>query len=512
MIENSNYKRITKNTVVLYFRFFLVLLVSLYSSRVALKVLGFEDFGTYNVVGGFVTLLSFLNNYLSKGTSRFITFYLGLKNEKSLRDVFSASLALHLFLAVLIFFVGESFGLWYVKNYLNLEIGRESVAIFVFHLSLITCCLGIIQSLFSSCITAHEDMSFFAYISLFEVLMKLVIVFMLLYVNIDKLKLYSFLFFLVSLITMFSYIFFCLKKYKECSIKIKIDIKLYKRLFNYMGWNAIGSVAFTLNWQGITLLLNSFFGVVVNAARGVAGALSNVVNQFVFSFQTAMRPQIVKSYAKGNVKEMERLIFYSSQFSSFLCMLFGLPLFIESDTVLLLWLGNVPPYASFFVRITVIQIMVQGIDFPLGDGIQAIGKMKLPNLTSSLVYLSVLPLSYLALIIWNSPIVVYIASLSAYPIALLFDLWILAKYVNFNYNSFMKNIVLKTILLLIICGFVPMLVHLQMDISLFRLFVVGFICLIITVPVIYYKGLDIHTRMLVVSTIRSKFNRIKLNQ
>ena len=495
----------------LYGRFLLTLFISLFTSRVILQTLGFEDFGLYNVVGGFVTLLSFLNGYISQGTTRFLTFQLGRNNLQRLKEVFSASLTLHIGLAALVLIAGETVGLWYVCNKLNIPEGRESVAIFVYHLSLITGCIHIMQTPFSACINAHEDMGIYAYISIYDVVMKLVIVYLLLVVDTDKLRMYALFYFLVSMSTTLFYLVFCHRKYAECRFRLKPDIPLYKEMFNYIGWNAIGAIAFTLNGQGITVLLNLFFGTIINAARGVAGSISNIVSQFVFNFQAAMRPQIVKSYANGDIKETERLVIYCSKYSSYLCMLFGIPLFIEADTILHIWLGNVPPYAPTFVRLSIVQIMIQGIDFPVGYAINAVGKMKLPNITSSLVYLTILPISYLAMKLGATPTVAYLVSICAYPVALLFDVWILYKYIGFDYHRYYSSVILKTTLFVAMCSIVPSLVHSFMDSGFIRLCVVGIISVSVSSVVIYHKGLEPQVRQLVIAKVKSMMPFLNVN-
>ena len=291
----------------LYARFALTLFISLFTSRVVLQALGFNDFGLYNVVGGFVSLLAFMNGYISEGTSRFITFAIGEKNEEHLKNTFSGALALHVMIACVILIAAETVGLWYVENKLNIQAGREDVALFVYQLSIITCVLGVMQTPFSACIMAHEDMGIYAYISIFDTVMKLVIVYLLMVVDTDKLRLYAVFYFCVSLLTSSFYLLFCRRKYSECRFRLRIDGKLYKKMFEYIGWKAMGAIAFTLNSQGITVLLNMFFGTVINAARGVAGSVSNIVSQFVFNFQTAMQPQIVKHYAAGEYEKMNKL-------------------------------------------------------------------------------------------------------------------------------------------------------------------------------------------------------------
>lgn len=509
--QQSKYKRIAHNTILLYIRFIVVLFISLFTSRIILQALGFNDYGLFNVVGGFVALLGFLNSYVSQGTTRFLTFELGTGNADKLKQTFSAAFFLHVVIAIIILIIGETIGLWYVENKLNIEQGRESTAIFVYELSLITACVGFMQTPFSASINAHEDMNIYAYISIFDVIMKLLVVYLLLIVNTDKLRLFCIFNFCVSLLTSSFYLAFCLRKYQECSFRLKPNISLYKKMLEYIGWNAIGSFAFTLNNQGITLLLNQFFGTVINAARGVASSLSNIVAQFVFNFQAAMRPQIIKTYANGEIDEMKRIVLYCAKYSSYLCMLFGIPLFIESDTVLHIWLGKVPPYSVAFVRITIIQIMIQAIDFPVGYGINAVGKMKLPNITSSLVYLMILPISYLSMRLGADPTIAYIITIVCFPIAMIFDVWILNKYIGFSKSEYYKKVVGKTIVFVAIASIIPALFHICLNATFLRLCIVTVVSLACSCPLIYFKGLDDAARKVVKSKISSIFLNGKRN-
>lgn len=477
----------------------------MFTSRIVLKTLGFSDFGLYNVVGGFVSLLSFLNNYASQATSRFLTYELGNGNAEKLKDTFSGALFLHICIAIVILLAGETIGLWYVENKLNIEEERRAMAVFVYELSLITACMGFIQTPFNASVTSHEDMKVYAYISIFDVVAKLLIVYLLLAVDKDKLQVYSVFLFCVSLLTSLFYVAYCMRKYPECGFRLKCNKGLYKKMFNYIGWNSIGSVAFAMNNQGITILLNSFFGTVVNAARGVAGSLSNIVGQFVFNFQTAMRPQIIKTYANGEIKEMEKMILYCSRYSSYLCMIFGIPLFIEADTILRLWLGDVPPYAATFVRITMMQIMIQAIDFPVGYGINAVGKMKLPNITSSLVYLLVVPISYIAMKMGANPVIAYVVSAICFPLALLFDVWILQVYIGFDVKKFYSTVVAKLLLFVVSSSIIPMTFHIMMSSDFQRLSVVTIMSLLCSFFIIYYKGIDCKYRTFVLKKIKSTF-------
>lgn len=497
-------RRIAKNTMALYIRMLFSLLVSLYTSRVVLQALGFDDYGLYNVVGGFVGMLGFLNGLLSTGTMRFLTFQLGRDDFQRLKDVFSASLTLHIILAALVLILGETIGLWFVINKLHIVAGRMDAAIFVYHLSLVAAIVGIMQTPFNASLIAHEKMGIYAYISIFDVVMKLLIVYLLLVVNADKLKMYALFYFLVSMATTAFYFFYCRHSFKECRLSVRFEGKLYREMLDYLGWNAFGAVAFTLNGQGITILLNMFFNTVVNAARGLAYSISNIVYQFVFNFQMAMKPQIIKDYASGDLDDMHKLITNSAKFSSYLMYVISLPLFIEMDCVLHIWLGKVPPYTTVFARLTLIQLLVQSVDFPVGTGINAVGKMKLPNLTSTLIYLLILPVSYLALKLGANPTVTYVITICVYPMAFCCDMLILRHYTHFPISSFFCEVCAKTTFFILLSAIVPFAIFMFMQTGFIRLAIVIISSVMISSIVVYYMGLDGSTRTTVKAYIGRK--------
>lgn len=440
-------KRIAKNTMMLYIRMLFSMVVSLFTTRVVLDTLGASDYGIYNLVGGVVGLMGMVTSLLSQGTSRFITIALGKNNADELKHTFSASITIHLILAAIILVLGEVIGPWLIGR-LNIPVERMGVAQFVFQLSLMAAIVGIIQSPYNATIVAHERMSVYAYIGIWDVVAKLAVVYMLTIIEIDKLKLYSFLLLVVGSFTAMICCFYSRKHFNECrSVVIRPDKKLYKEIFHYTGWNAIGSFAFTMNSQGITILLSAF-GTVVNAARGIAGSVSGIVYKFVEGFQMASRPQIIKLCAVGDYVAMNSLILKTSKFSSYLMGIIGIPLFLEMDFVLHVWLNDVPDYTVVFTRLTLIQFLIQSMDFPIGTGIHAIGKMKLPNITSSLIYMTILPISYIAIKSGASPEVVYVMIVAIYPIAMIMDLNIIKKYTGFKVCEFLLKVVLKSIMLI----------------------------------------------------------------
>lgn len=503
----SSHKRIAKNTIYLYFRMLITMVVGLFTSRVVLNTLGVEDYGLYNLVGGVVGLMGIITSLLSQGTSRFITIALGKNNLYELKSTFSASLTIHICLAIFILIIGEVIGPRIISN-LNIESLRMDAAQFVFQISLISAVTGIIISPFIAIIVAHEKFSLYAYISIFDVIAKLGIVYLLLLVNIDKLKLYSLLYFSTNLITTLIYILYCYNNFIECKkIQLKVDRKLYESILNYTGWNAIGACAFTLNGQGLTILL-SIFGTAVNAARGIAGNISTYCYSFVANFQSASRPQITKLCAIGDFTSMNNLIVRTSKISTYLIGFIGIPLFIEMEYILALWLKIVPDYTVVFARLTLVQGFIQSMDFPIGAGIHAVGKMKLPNLTSAFIYMAILPICYIIIKIGATPELAYIVIVCVYPIAMFMDLYIINKYTQFPVWNFIKNVIIKSSIFIVFTYIVVRIIITNyFEPNFIRLlFSTISSCLIFTL-IVYGIGLTSTERLIVKKTILAKIHK-----
>lgn len=482
-------KRIAKNTLMLYVRMLFTLIVSLFTTRVVLDTLGASDYGIYNLVGGIVGLMGIVTALLSQGTTRFITISLGKGDRESLKSTFLSSLSIHILFALIILIIGEAIGPWAIGK-LNIPVERIGAARFVFHLSLVTSLINIIQTPFNACIVAHERMNIYAYISIWDAVAKLLIVYLLVISEVDKLKLYSFLYLAVGVITAIIYFQYCKKHFEECrTYSFRFDKKLYKEIFNYTSWNAIGTLAFTLNNQGMTVLLNAF-GTIVNAARGISLNVSNVVYRFVESFQAAARPQITKLCAVKDYDSMNGLIIRTSKYSSYLIGIIGVPLFIEMDFVLRLWLKEVPEYTIIFTRLTIIQAFIQSVDFPIGAGIHAVGKMKLPNITSSIIYMMILPVSYVAIKVGASPVIAYIMIIAVYPLALMTDMLILHKFTSFCIKTFLWNVLARAIFILPLVGYLTFRISSHLPQSFVRLIITVVISICLNSLLIYFLGIS----------------------
>ena len=358
---SSTNKRIAKNALLLYFRMLFMMLVSLYTSRVVLATLGVEDFGIYNVVGGVITMFSFFNGAMSSSTQRYITFELGRGDFDQLQKVFQTSVNIHLLVALLILFLGETIGLWFFYEKMVIPASRMTAAFWVYQFSIITMMVMIVSVPYNAAIIAHEKMSIFAYISILEVLLKLGIVYLLYLTRSDKLIMYAALLCATQLLIRIVYGHYCSCHFKEVRYYWGWDLKLFKEMLYFGGWNLWGGFATVLFSQGINILLNMFFGPFVNAARGIAVQVQGAVTQFSTNFQTALNPQITKSYALGDFTYMHSLIFRSSKFTFLLLAVISFPILLETEMILQLWLNMVPAYTVVFVRlmlcITIIDAM-----------------------------------------------------------------------------------------------------------------------------------------------------------
>lgn len=389
-------KRIAINTLMLYFRMVLIMGVALYTSRIVLKVLGAADYGLYNVVGGVVSMFSFLNGSLSSGTSRFITYDIGTGNEKRLRETFNVAFISHLILAAIILLLTETIGIWFVNNKLVFDSSRRLAVNIVYQFSVLTLMLQLTQVPFTADIIAHEKMNIYAYVSIVEVLLKLGMTFLLrLNKSIDNLILYSAILFSIQLMILGSYRLYCRKHFKESKFLLCKEKCRYKEIFSFSGWDIIGSLCVLTQGQGINILLNLFFGPVVNAARAITYQLEGAFSQLTSNFMTAVNPQIVKSFAVKKYDEMIDLIKDASKYGFFLLAVFLIPVLYKIDYVLHLWLNEVPEQTGIFARIILTMLMIRVIARPIINGTHATGHIKRLNLIAGFAGLLPLPITYI---------------------------------------------------------------------------------------------------------------------
>lgn len=505
-------RRIAKNTIFLYFRMLLTMGVSLYTARVVLNVLGVSDYGLYNVVGGVVTLFSFINGTLSGGTQRFLTFALGEKDNEKVQRTFSSAIIIHTGIGSIILILTEIVGLYLLYNKMTIDPERLSAAFWIFQFASIGMLIGCLQVPYEATIIAHERMDFYAYMGIFDVTSKLLIVFLLKIIHgVDLLILYGFFYLCVSVTLIIIYRHFCKKWFEECTIKKvnfrRPDRQLFKDMLIFSGWDTIGCMASVASNQGINVLLNIFFNTVVNAARAISQQVYGAINRFVSSFQTAVNPQITKLYASGSIDEMFTLAKRSSKYSGFLVILLGLPIYIEIDYILNLWLGRVPEYTSFFTRVTILQGLIYSVYRPLVTIVHSTGRMKWPNLIAGSVLLLIVPISYILLKLGCGVKTIYVVNVLPWIFDMGWNIFIVRRYTGANTLEYFPQVFLKLAVIIAISYTTTYIVFDNMGYGFVRLFAVVSCSAATSLAAIYCLGMDRKERNLVHDIIRNKIWR-----
>ena len=485
---SDNNKRIAKNTLLLYVRMILIMIISLFTSRVNLQSLGVEDFGIYNVVGGVVAMFSVISGTLATATSRFITFELGRGNNKKLSIVFSTSVTIQLILSIFIVVIAEIVGIWFLHNKMVIPEDRLYAATWVMHLSILTFAINLISVPYNAAIIAHEKMKAFAYVSLFEVVVKLLICYALFISPYDRLIVYGVLLFLLSCSIRIIYGIYCKRNFEECRYQFIFDKSLVKQISAYCGWNFVGSSAAILRDQGVNIALNLFCGPVVNAARGIAFQVNNAVNSFVSNFMTALNPQITKSYASGNLPYMTSLIFRGSRLAFFLLLVLALPILIETDYVLYLWLKDYPEHTANFIRLILIFAMSESLSHTLITSICATGKIKKLQITSGIIQLLNFPLSYIFLYIGFPPESTMIASIFLSQCCFGARLYIAHLQIGVSVSQYLRQVYLKILLVATLAFIFPLILHSLMNQSIIRFLGVALISILSSVVMIWFVG------------------------
>ena len=405
MEPNSSNKTIAKNTTFLYVRMLFTMLVTLYTSRVVLDKLGVDDFGIYQAVGGIVGLLTFINGALSTGASRFITYALGEDNFNRLRLTFSTTLVIHISIALVLVFIAETFGLWFVYNKLVVPPERMEAAVFAYHISVISSIFPLIQVSYNATVIAHERMSMYAYTGIFGVCAKLAICYLLSIGQFDRLKLYSLLLLIIQVALLIIYVVYCTNCFKECKFSLKYESKIAKEILSFSGWSLFAHGSLALNGQGVLILLNMFFSPAIVSARAVSTQVYMAATQFVNNFRTAVNPQIVKRLAAGDTEGSHRLLLRSTCYSYFLMLMLCLPLYLLAEPILHIWLKEVPEYTTVFMQIILIQSLFQVFDTSFYTALYAMGRLKENALLSPTIGFIQFPIIYYLFKIGCSPIV-----------------------------------------------------------------------------------------------------------
>ena len=486
----KNDKRIVKNTLYLYIRMLVMMALSFFSTRIVLNILGVSDFGVNNVVGGFVSMFTLLNSILQTGTRRFLALNLAKGNAFLLKRTFSTAFAIHCAIALLVVVLLETFGVWFLNTYLNIDPDRMRAANYVFQFSVVSLFLNITQTPFIAAVTAHEKFNIYAYLSIYDVLAKLSVLYILYVSPGDKLIVYAALIMGVNALTIMLYRFYCIRQFAECKFSLTVDKVLFRQMCSFSGWSTLGHLSAVLNQQGTTVLLNIFFNTAVNAARGLAGTVLSVIEQFVMGFITASVPQLTKYYGAGEQEKFKRLIFNVSQYTLFLMSIIAIPVLLEIDFVLQLWLGIVPDYTAVFIKITIITYLIKYSNIMIDQGLTAIGKVKELSLITAPIYLLNVPLVYLALKIGFEPWSVYIVSMISVLAGFIVNLILLAKYADFPAGEYFVKIFMRNLVLVAISSILPLYLHFIMPSGAIRFCVVCSVSILVTVIVVFYGGLN----------------------
>lgn len=496
----SNNKRIAKNTVFLYLRMLITMVVQFYTARVVLSTLGIEDYGIYNVVGGVIVLFAFLNNAMSSASQRFLSYEIGRGDEGDLSRTFSICVYCHAIIAFLLIVLSETIGLWLLKEKLVIPEPRQLAAMWVYHITVVNTAINIMRVPFNAAIISYERMSFYAYVSILEVVLKLAVVYVLVLSPIDKLISYAILLLIVSVILYVIHGLYCKKHFTACRVTHSFSLTDSKMMLSYSGWTMLSGATTVVNQQGGNMLLNVFFGVTFNAAYGIANQVSNAVYMFVSNFQMAFQPQIVKQYASKETDSLISLIIRSSSLSYYLLLIISVPFILHVEWIMNFWLGNPPENASIFCILLLAYFLIDSIQAPLWMVIGASGSIKEYTLWSSGIAILNLPIAYIILKLGGSVLWVFTIRIILNFIIACIRVPYIKKFVDFSVSRYLKTVILPAVLTTLISIVVCYLLRCVINNSLVSIF----ITLIMTGVIIIFVGLKEEDRKFIYSLIQSR--------
>ena len=509
----ENTRRIAKNTLMLYVRMLFSMLVSLYTSRVVLNTLGVEDYGIYNVVGGFVAMFSLISSSLSSSVSRFLTFELGRGDIERLKETFSTSLMIHLALAGIVFLLAENIGIWFLNTQMTIPEERIYAANWVFQASIISFMFGLCSVPYNASINSHERMTAFAYIGMLDVVLRLLIVLFIAYstFNFDRLIVYSLLLVIVSMSLQCIYLWYCRKNFEECRLRFHFNKECWKEMSTFAGWNFIGCTAGLLKDQGVNILLNLFMGPVVNAARGIAISVSVAVASFSGNFMAALNPQITKSYAAEDRTYMLSLIERGSRFSYYIMLMLALPILFETEFILTLWLKQYPEHTINFVRLVLILSLCDVLSTTLITLQLATGKIRNYQIAVGGMLLMNFPLSYVCLKLGFSPESTLVVAILVSVSCLLLRLAFLRRMVGLSMKRFLRNVCLNVFLVTGASVVLPLLLtNWFIGDSWVQFLFVSLVCIVCSLTSVYMFGCSKNERQFIRQKVQVVRNRLIL--
>ena len=505
-MSNSAGNKIAKNTLFMYFRMFLQMGISLYMTRVVLEILGVNDFGLYNVIGGIVAMLGFFRSTMSIATQRFMSYEIGRQNEIGTRNIFSCSVIGHGLLCLIVLIAAESIGYWFVKNKLVIPIGQLGVALFVYQTVIATFIINLITIPYNSAIIAFEKFSFFAYLSIGEAVLKLALIYLLYLIDSEKLKLYAILMMLASLIISAIYIIYCTMQFKACRLKLVTDKSLYKDLFSFSGWIFAGDLSYFGARQGVNILINLFFGTTLNAARAVAEQVNHAIASFSSNFMLTTRPTIIKKYSSNATNESILLTILTTKFSTYLLLVFAITIIFNIHTILHIWLKDIPTQTSIFIQLSIINLLITNIQAPLSFLIQADGNIKAYQIIVTFGFCIVILFTWFAYKIGLSVLTTYYISIIVSITQLPILVYIINRITKFPVGYYIKNAIIPiiyTTIMTVSCCYIFSLVtsNVNTAMNILNIVVSGGICMI----TVYFIGLNKEEKNKVSLLIKQRF-------
>lgn len=489
----------------------LVLMVSLITTRIVLKVLGVVDYGIFNVVAGFVSMFAFLNTSMSNGIQRFYNFRLGANDESSIKDVYNTALQIQGLLAIIIFILLETIGVWYMNTQMVIPFERMDTAMWVFQFSVLSMMFVILQIPYSAAIMAYERMDYYAYVSIFDVVSKLLIAFMLMKTSHDRLFLYGLLNLVVSAISFILYLTYSLSHFKYLQFKNKYYKEYFTPMLSFSGWNIFGSFAYMIKGQGLNMLLNIFFGPAVNAARGVSNMIMSAIQGFQGNIVVAFRPQLVKSYSAGDHIRVKNLFYSLSKVSFLMLAMLSIPVIMELDYILKLWLGEVvPAYTKSFTILVLVNMLISSLNTPVSQVVHATGKMRNYQIATSIVICGILPVSWILLKMGFNPNSVYVSSLLMTILNQIICNIYLRKIFPYSLLEYFKQVIIPCLLFVILAIVMPLAIVLLYSSSFIRLFFVGLSSVISSCIIAYIFVLNQSEKSIVLNLIRRKIKWIRI--
>ncbi|MGN0202620.1 MAG: lipopolysaccharide biosynthesis protein [Candidatus Cryptobacteroides sp.] len=509
--HSANNRRIAKNTLMLYVRMLFGMLVSLYTSRVLLNALGVEDYGIYGAVGGFVSMFSLISASQSAAVSRFLTFELGTGNREKLRLVFSTSLLIQVVLVIIVLILSETLGIWFLHNKMTIPPARMAAAEVVFQASIVSFVFSLLSVPFSASIVSHEKLGAFAFFGIFEILARLAIVIFIAYSSwvSDRLITYSVLVTILGLTMQAIYLLYCRRSFEECRISFSFDRKTFSEMGSFATWNFIGCTAGLLKDQGVNLLYNVFVGPVLNAARGIATSVNTAVTSFASNFMTALNPQITKLYAAGDLEYAHSLVERGSRFSFYIILFFAVPILMETEFILGIWLGNFPEHSIDFVHLVLMMSLITTLSNTLINLQNATGKIRNYQIVVGGILMLNFPLSYLCLKLGMQPESTYIVAILVDIACLFARLLFLRKMAGLSMPHFIRHVLLNVTIVTASAVVLPFILHLSMPLGWPRFLTVGFVSVVTVLLSVLYLGCSAQERQLILGKARTIINRIR---